>query len=72
VHAVTLIYKGIIILENRFVPKPCVTFHNKLFYFYSEGLLTPHSTPKIEDHSLSAVRHFLFNLFGKAEAFLNS
>jgi hypothetical protein len=30
-------------------PRPCVTFHNKLF-FYGEGLLAPHSTPKLDKH----------------------
>ena len=31
--------------------------------FYSEGLLAPRPTPKLEDHPLSAVRNCLFNLF---------
>ena len=31
--------------------------------FYREGFLAPHSTPKLEDHPLSVVRDFLFNLF---------
>ena len=31
--------------------------------FYGEELLVPRSNPKLEDHPLSAVRVFLFNLF---------
>jgi hypothetical protein len=31
--------------------------------FYGEELLAPRPTPKQEDHPLSAVRNFLFNIF---------
>jgi hypothetical protein len=31
--------------------------------FYGEELSTPRLTPKLEDHSLSAVRDCLFNIF---------
>jgi len=31
--------------------------------FYSEELLAPYPTPKLEDHPLSAVRDCLFNIF---------
>jgi hypothetical protein len=31
--------------------------------FYDEELLAPRPTPKLEDHPLSAVRYFLFNVF---------
>jgi len=31
--------------------------------FYSEELLAPRPTPKLEDHPLSAVHDFLFNIF---------
>jgi hypothetical protein len=31
--------------------------------FYGEELLAPRATPKLEDHSLSAVRDCLFNVF---------
>jgi hypothetical protein len=31
--------------------------------FYGEELLPPRPTPKLEDHPLSAVRDFLFNVF---------
>jgi len=34
-----------------------------MIHFYSEELLAPHSTPKLEDHHLSAVRNCLFNIF---------
>jgi len=37
-------------------------FRNKL-HFYGEGLLVPRPTPKLEDHSLLAVRDYLFNIF---------
>jgi len=37
-------------------------FRNKAS-FYDEELSTPRLTPKLEDHSLSAVRHCLFNIF---------
>ena len=36
-------------------------FCNKL-RFYGEELLAPRPTPKLEDHSLSAVRDCLFNM----------
>jgi hypothetical protein len=32
-------------------------------YFYGEELLAPHATPKLENHPLSAVRDWLFNIF---------
>jgi hypothetical protein len=32
-------------------------------FFYGEELLATRSTPKLEDHPLSAVRDFLFNIF---------
>jgi hypothetical protein len=31
--------------------------------FYGDGLSVPRPTPKVEDHSLSAVRDCLFNIF---------
>ena len=31
--------------------------------FHEEALLAPRPTPKLEDHPLSAVRDYLFNLF---------
>jgi hypothetical protein len=31
--------------------------------FYNEELLAPRPTPKLEDHPLSAVRDWLFNVF---------
>jgi hypothetical protein len=31
--------------------------------FHEEALLEPRPTPKLEDHPLSAVRDYLFNLF---------
>jgi len=31
--------------------------------FYGEELLAPRPTPKLEDHPLSAVRDYLFNIF---------
>jgi hypothetical protein len=37
-------------------------FRNKTI-FYGEVLSTPRPTPKLEDHSLSAVRDCLFNMF---------
>jgi hypothetical protein len=40
------------------VPRPCVTFHNKLSC-YGEELLAPRPNPKLEDHPLSAVRYYL-------------
>jgi len=39
-------------------------FLNKVFFsFFREGLLAPRPTPKLEDHSSSAVCDCLFNLF---------
>jgi hypothetical protein len=43
-------------------PRHFVTFCNKLI-FYGEELLAPRSTPKLEDHPLSAVRDCLFSIF---------
>jgi len=37
-------------------------FHNKTS-FYGEELSALSSTPKLEDHPLSAVRDYLFNIF---------
>jgi hypothetical protein len=34
-----------------------------VFLFYGGELLAPRPTPKLEDHSLSAVRDCLFNIF---------
>jgi hypothetical protein len=34
--------------------------------FYGEEMLAPYPTPKLEDHSLSALRHCLFNIFTAA------
>jgi len=31
--------------------------------FYGEEFLVPHPTPKVEEHTLSAVRDLLFNIF---------
>jgi len=42
-------------------------FRNKL-RFYGEGLLVSHPTPKMEDHTLSAVRDNLFNVPSILEA----
>jgi hypothetical protein len=39
-----------------------VNFRNKIIV-YGEELLTPRPTPKMEDHSLLAVRDCLFNIF---------
>jgi len=44
------------------ISMPYIIFRNKLV-FYSEELLAPRPTPKLEDHRLSAVRDFLFNVF---------
>jgi hypothetical protein len=34
-----------------------------IILFYSEELLAPRPTPKLEDHPLSAARNCLFNVF---------
>jgi hypothetical protein len=38
-----------------------VTIRNKLI-FYGEQFLAPHPAPKLEGHTLSAVRDSLFNI----------
>ena len=43
-------------------PKHTYLFRNKTS-FYSEELLAPRLTPKLEDHPLSAVRDWFFNIF---------
>ena len=42
--------------------RPCVMFLNK-DDFYNVRLLASRQTPKLEDHSWSAVHDFLFNIF---------
>jgi len=42
--------------------RSCVIFHNKLVY-YSEELLVPRQTSKLEDHHSSAICNCLFNVF---------
>jgi hypothetical protein len=42
-------------------PRPCVTSFNKLI-FYSEELLAPHPTLKLEDHPLLAV-HDAYSIY---------
>jgi hypothetical protein len=42
--------------------RPFVIFRNKVIS-YGEELLAPRSTPKMEDHPLSAVRDCLYNIF---------
>jgi hypothetical protein len=44
-------------------PRHFETFRNNKNNFYAEGLSAPGPTPKLEDHPLSAVRYFLFNIF---------
>ena len=43
-------------------PRQVFMFRNKA-RFYGEELSTPRPTPKLEDHPLSAVRDWLFNIF---------
>jgi hypothetical protein len=43
-------------------PRLCRLFRN-ILSFYSEELLAPRPTPKLEDHPLSAVSDCLFNIF---------
>jgi hypothetical protein len=53
---------SIFFLLRRFPgPTLLVVFRNKLI-LYSEELLAPHPTPKLEDHPLSAVRDCLFSI----------
>jgi hypothetical protein len=50
-----------------FLPRESVQVRGALKYFvtnfYGEGLLAPLPTSKLEDHTLSAVRNWLFNIF---------
>jgi hypothetical protein len=46
----------------RPIPRPRVTFLNNLS-FYSDELLAPRPTSKVEDHPLSVVRDCLFSMF---------
>ena len=50
------------------VPATCLypeaySLFRNMIRFYSEELLAPHPTPKLEDHPLSAVPDCLFNRF---------
>jgi hypothetical protein len=50
---------------HKFPPGPRLIlwlFHNTI-RFHGEQLSTPHTTPKLEDRPLSAVRDCLFNIF---------
>jgi hypothetical protein len=38
-------------------------YYYNISVFYGEELLAPRPTPKLEDHTLSAVRDCLFNIF---------
>jgi len=44
-----------VFIRPRSVPRPRVTFHNKMHFFYGEALLAPCPNPKLDDHPLSAV-----------------
>ena len=48
--------------SNNTYLKPCVTCMNE-YDFYIVGLLASRQTPKLEDHSCSAVHDCLFNIF---------
>jgi len=41
----------------------CVTFRNKLCFFYDEDSLASCPTHKLDDHPQSAVRYCLFSTF---------
>jgi hypothetical protein len=45
----------------RSISRPYVTFHNSCFLL-RWGVVSPLLGPKLEDHSLSAVRDCLFNI----------
>jgi hypothetical protein len=51
-------------------PRLFVIFRNK-FIFYSEELLAPRSTSKLEDHHLSVVHDCLFNIFAATHRLLH-
>jgi hypothetical protein len=57
-HSTYLSTLIILSYENVYI----VVFRNK-FIFYGVELLAPRPTPKLEDHTLSAVRDCLFNIF---------
>jgi hypothetical protein len=46
--------------------RPLWLFRN-MIRFYGEELLAPRPTPKLEDHTLSAVRDCLFNILAAAD-----
>jgi len=43
--------------KNPPIPRPCVTFHNKLSFFLRRRVVSRLSKPKLRDHTLSVVRH---------------
>ena len=45
------------------VPRPLCMVRNMFNFFYGEELLAPRLSPKLDDHSLSAVRNCLLNIF---------
>ena len=56
---------SLLMLYQNISPGPWLTlwlFRN-MMRFYSEELLAPRPTPKLEDHLLSAVRNCLFHIF---------
>ena len=44
-------------------PRLCLRILRNMIRFYGEELLAPRPNPKLEDHSLSAARDCLFNIF---------
>ena len=52
-----------ILCEKQSGPKLYSLMFRNLICFYSEELLAPRPTPKLEDRPLSAVRDCLFNIF---------
>jgi hypothetical protein len=47
---------------NRPYPWLCIVLRNKYLVLWGR-VVSPHPTPKLEDHPLSAVRDRLFNIF---------
>jgi hypothetical protein len=54
------------IRKIRPIPKPCVTFLNKIILL-GEVRLAPRPTHKVQDRLLSAVHDLLFNIYAAAQ-----
>jgi len=50
-----------VLSRAHLILRPCVTYHNRLIFFYGKEKLAPHSTSKLKDHPwINPLSTFLF------------